>query len=249
MVIASLFTVGDFVSAQGLIPNDPDYSKQWYLDKLQMPVVWAQESGTKDVVIAVIDSGVNISHPDLHDNIWVNQKEILGDGIDNDMNGYIDDINGWDFIDNNNDPAPKYPNPCSDSNNCLREAVFHGTVVAGVAAAIGNNGIGIAGMTWHAKIMPLRVLDQNGSGNTVDVTRAIEYAVANGADIINLSFVGDTFDLGLEQALERAYQKGLIIVAAGGNEDIQGNRINLNVHKMYPICNEPANHDNIIIGV
>src|SRR4030042_6117588 len=98
LLIFSLFLVGDFVYAQELIPNDPFFSEQWYLKNLNMENVWGQESGKNSVIIAVIDSGVDISHPDLHDNIWVNRDEILGDSLDHDNNGYIDDISRWAFL-------------------------------------------------------------------------------------------------------------------------------------------------------
>lgn len=249
IVCLSLFLIGDFVLAAELIPNDPSYSKQWYLNKLNMPQIWSQETGERRIIIAVIDSGVDIDHPDLHDNIWVNQNEILGDGIDNDHNGYIDDINGWDFIEESNDPTPKYELNCFKRQTCIEEAILHGTFISGVAAAIGNNGMGVAGMSWRTQIMPLRVLSQNGSGNTLDVIQAVNYAIDNQADIINLSFVGDTYDPALELALNKAYQSGLLIVVAAGNEDLLGRTVDLDVQKMYPVCHEGLNGENIIIGV
>ncbi len=249
IIALGLFFAGNFALAQTLIPNDPYYDQQWYLKVLGFDQVWADETGKSQVIIAVIDSGVDITHPDLHDNIWVNRDEILGDGLDNDRNGYIDDINGWDFLDNNNDPKPKYDPNCNEFNNCIKEAVFHGTMVAGVAAAVGNNSIGISGISWWTKIMPLRVLSQNGSGNTQDVIKAIDYAIENGADIINLSFVGDFFDQDLDNALINAWQSGLIIVAAAGNEDFAGQQVNLDIQKRYPVCHYGLNYENIVIGV
>ncbi len=248
-LIFSLLGLANFAYAQELTPNDPYYNKQWYLDKLNMPQVWAQESGKNSVIIAVIDSGVDISHPDLHNNIWVNQKEILGDNIDNDHNGYVDDLNGWDFLTGTNDPSPKYDENCLARQTCLEEAILHGTFISGVAAAIGNNSLGITGMGWQTKIMPLRVLDQNGAGNTQDVIAAINYAIHNGADIINLSFVGDSYDPALGRALENAFNAGIVIVAAAGNEDFQGHVYNLDINKEYPVCHQGTNGENIVIGV
>lgn len=248
-LIFNLFFIGNFCFAAELIPNDPNYTKQWYLTKLNMARIWAQETGTKNIIIAVIDSGVDVDHPDLHDNIWVNQDEILGDEIDNDKNGYIDDINGWDFIEETNDPAPKYDLNCFKRHTCIEEAILHGTFIAGVAAAASNNGMGVAGMSWHTQIMPLRVLSQNGAGNTLDVIQAVNYAIDNNADIINLSFVGDSYDPALELALNQAYQAGLVIVVAAGNEDFLGQTVDLDIHKMYPICHEGLNGEDILIGV
>jgi len=245
----SLFLIGNFSYAANLVPNDPDYGKQWYLDHLQMPQIWSQETGASSVIVAVIDSGVKTSHPDLQQNIWINKNEILGDGIDNDNNGYIDDINGWDFLDGDNDPNPSYFKNCLNQSTCVEEAIIHGTFVSGIISAIGNNNQGIAGMAWKTKIMPLRVLDQNGSGNTWDVINAVNYAINNGADIINMSFVGDTYDKDLELAIERAYNAGLLVIAAAGNETIDGQVTNLDLEYSYPVCYEGRNNENIIIGV
>ncbi len=214
-----------------------------------MPQVWAEETGSKNIVIAIIDSGIDPDHPDFHDNVWVNNDEILGDGIDNDQNGYIDDINGWDFIEESNDPRPKYDSNCFKRETCIEEAIVHGTFIAGVAAAVGNNGLGGTGMGWQTKIMPLRVLSQNGSGNTLDVVQAINYAIDNDADIINLSFVGDSYDEALEYALNKAYQSGIVIVVAAGNEDFRGEVVDLDIDKMYPVCHQGFDNENIIIGV
>ena len=249
LIILSLLLAGQFCLAAELIPNDPDLAKQWYLSKLQMTNVWSMETGQSNVVVAVIDSGVDVAHPDLRDNIWVNHREILGDNIDNDNNGFVDDINGWDFVENDNDPSPKFSTDCFSLGTCSKEAILHGTLVAGVISAIGNNNFGVSGITWKAKIMPLRVLSEDGSGSTYDVVRAINYAIDNKADIINLSFVGETFDLLLEEAVNRAYQAGIVIVAAAGNENTDGHAINLDLRKMYPICQKGDNNENIIIGV
>lgn len=249
VLTAGLLFSADFCLAAGLMPDDTFYGRQWYLTDMQLTNVWAVETGNPEVIIAIIDSGIDVSHPDLHDNIWVNQDEILGDAIDNDKNGYVDDISGWDFVEGNNDPSPKFDSNCIERNLCVAEAVYHGTMISGVAAAVGNNNQGITGVSWRSKIMPLRVLNENGSGNTMDVIRAIDYAVANGASIINFSFVGDTYDPELEAALEKAYRAGLVLVAAAGNVDAQGHSTNLDQHPMYPVCHKAQNGDDIIIGV
>ena len=135
----------------------------------------------------MIDSGVQLNHPDLVDSIWENTDEILGDGIDNDGNGYVDDRFGWDFIGNDNNPT--------DSNS-------HGTHVAGIIAAA-NNGSGATGVAPDAQIMPIRVLGQSGAGSNRAVASGIYYAVDNGADIINLS-LGGSFSSQIRTALQYA---------------------------------------------
>jgi subtilisin family serine protease len=192
--------------------NDPFYKEQWYLDKINITDAWKYTTGSPKVIVAVIDSGVDIDHPDLRGNIWVNDDE-KKDGIDNDKNGYIDDIYGWDFIKNSADPRPKVAD-----NGFTEEGINHGTIVAGIIAAKGNNKIGISGISWHSKIMPLRVLDGNGQGDISEVVEAIDYAINNGADIINLSFVGNKNDWELEKAIKRAELSGITVVAAAGNE-------------------------------
>ncbi|MFH1187334.1 MAG: S8 family serine peptidase [bacterium] len=192
--------------------NDMFYEEQWYLDKINISGVWKYTTGSSKIVVAVIDSGVDINHPDIKNNIWLNSDEKI-DGIDNDRNGYIDDINGWDFIQNSSDPRPKI-----FGNRFSEEGINHGTIVAGVIAAEGNNSIGISGISWHSKIMPLRVLDEQGNGDVTDVVEAIDYAINNGADIINLSFVGCKNDPRLKEAINRAYLKDVVVITSAGNE-------------------------------
>lgn len=223
-------------------PNDIYYPEQWYLRQIGMPFAWEQTTGGPDVVVAVIDSGVDINHPDLRDNIWRNPAEVAGDGIDNDGNGFTDDTHGWDFIENTNDPRPDATPPYS------RTALHHGTVVAGVIGAVGNNVTGVAGISWRTKIMPLRVLDGQGQGDVNQVSDAIEYATANGATIINLSFVGEGFSQRLESALARAAASGVIIVVAAGNSvDAAGH--DLDSTPLYPVCYDMTASENWIIGV
>ncbi|MCX6740474.1 MAG: S8 family peptidase [Candidatus Parcubacteria bacterium] len=263
VILVAQFILANFCFAQGLTPNDPFYYRQWYLSRLNMPDIWVQNLKHKNTIIAVIDSGIDISHPDLHDNVWVNQAEIDGDGIDNDKNGYIDDINGWDFIADDNNPAPDYALDCLETNSCEKEAIYHGTLVAGVAAAIGNNTIGIAGIAWQStKIMPLRVLDEYGTGTIPDVVEAINYAIDKKADILNMSFVSIPYDGDFANAINRAYNAGLIIVASAGNEEfiweIREKQhdvvqiaypINLDLEKRYPVCYDGNTGANMVIGV
>ena len=159
-------------------------------------------TGAPDIVLAVIDSGVDIDHEDLAANIWTNPGEIPGDGIDNDNNGFIDDVNGWDFIDGDNDPRDP------DVNS-------HGTHVSGIAGAVGNNGIGVSGVAQQIQIMPIRAI----GGPTAGVVEAINYAVANGAPISNNSwgatgvFIQSIFD-----AIEAAQAEDHLFVSSAGND-------------------------------
>ncbi|MDD2646743.1 MAG: S8 family serine peptidase [Patescibacteria group bacterium] len=230
-----------FISAY--IPSDTYFSEEWYLNKIQAPQAWdIVRGGFEDVTIAVLDTGVDIDNPDLKDNIWVNKKEIPGNGIDDDKNGYVDDYYGWDFVKNTSDPRPKFEDIFTAG------AINHGTIVAGTAAAMGDNGQGVAGITWKSKIMPLRVLNGQGVGSIDAVIAAVNYAKNSGAKIINLSFVGTSPSDFLAQALKQAWREGVFIVAAAGNE-ATGQTENLNNVPSYPVCLDANDTDNYIIGV
>ncbi|MEK7172423.1 MAG: S8 family serine peptidase, partial [Patescibacteria group bacterium] len=205
----------NFLYHASIIPSDTYFTNQWYLQKIKAVEAWDQIRESPNITIAIIDSGVQINHPDLASNLWANSKEIPGNNIDDDKNGYIDDVYGWDFVNNVADPSPKFMPGFTEAG------ILHGTIVAGIAAASGNNAAGIAGVTWSAKIMALKVLDDKGEGSTDRVVKAIDYAVANGANIINLSFVGADYSNSLNEAIKRAYSAGVIIVAAVGNEENQ----------------------------
>jgi len=226
--------------------NDPYISKQWYLSSLNMSRVWDYARGAGQV-IAVIDAGVEINHPDLINQIWTNQKEILGDRIDNDNNGFIDDIHGWDFIDNDNDPHAHLP-VCPDPQNCDDLPFHHATIVSGIIAAEAGNGLDIAGLAPEAKIMPIRALDSQGSGSSADVIKGIDYAIKNGATVINMSFAGTLEDPELNNAIERAYNAGLAVVIASGNKE-GDTPINLDASPRYPICSRGSSGQKISFGV
>ena len=162
--------------------------------------------GSNDVIIAIIDTGVDYNHLDLRDNIWVNTAEIPNNGIDDDNNGYIDDINGWNCVGDNNNPM--------DDNG-------HGTHVAGIAAA-SNNEIGTIGVAYNCKIMCLKAGNSSGYFNSSDITEAVEYAYMNGASVINMSFGGTSISRFTEEALENAYNQ-CVLVAAAGNESLCNN--------------------------
>lgn len=237
-VFITTFFVAVFSVSAAITPNDPFYEKQWYLQRVKANSAWQRIHSSPNITIAVIDSGIDINHPDLKDNIWVNKNEIANTGKDDDGNGFIDDVNGWNFVDNNNDPSPKF------DENYTEAGISHGTIVAGIIGAVGNNNIGITGLTWEAKIMPLRVLNDKGEGRVSDVVRAIDYAINNGADIINLSFVGFNYSESMQQAINRASKANVIVVAAAGNEQLNGQGINIDETPIYPAC---YGKDNLLV--
>ena len=227
-----------------LTPNDRYYRNQWYLGKIKADSAWSTISESPDIVIAVIDSGVDINHPDLANNIWINEKEIPNNNVDEDHNGYVDDYHGWDFVNNSSDPSPKF------LGNWTEAGISHGTMVSGIIAAQGNNNQGVVGVTWKARIMPLKVLNDKGDGKISDVIRAIDYAVLNGADIINLSFVNFNYNQGMQDAIRRAHSAGIIIVAAAGNEQANGIAYNITKTPIYPACYDGEQvGENMVIGV
>ncbi|MBU1203229.1 S8 family serine peptidase [Patescibacteria group bacterium] len=224
---------------QDYTPTDPNLVYQSYLNYINIGPSWSNELKTnKEVVVAILDSGVYLEHPDLKNNIWINPGEIPGDGIDNDNNSFIDDVHGWDFVSSDNDPEPTLDKDYDYT------AINHGTVVAGIIAA-GINNTGIVGIAPNAKIMPLRILDAKGVGNTLVLSQAIDYAVENGADIINLSLVGEFLGEPLNTSIINAYNKGVMIVAASGNEESVG--ISLDIDPRYPVCD--IDDVNRVLGV
>jgi subtilisin family serine protease len=232
-----------FAAAADRIPNDTYFGEQWYLRQISAPEAWNVSLGLETVPVAVIDSGVDIDHPDLKDNIWRNPGEVGGDRVDNDGNGYVDDVNGWDFRGNDNDPRPDI------AGDYTKLGASHGTINAGIIAARGDNGIGVVGVTWQATVMPIRVLDSNGVGDPLGIVRAVEYAVRNGAKVINLSFAGTTKNDALAAALRRAYDAGVFVVAAAGNAADGGQPIDLDRDPLYPICLDQDAGENFIYGV
>jgi subtilisin family serine protease len=210
-------------------PNDPGFNKQYYLQTtsrlmfakinlfgkipflvpflvkpdtdIDAPEAWAIETGSPDVVIAFIDSGVDYTHPDLKANIWNNTDEIPNNSIDDDGNGYIDDVMGWNFVKNNND--------VKDDNG-------FGTYYAGIAAAVGNNSIGIAGVAWNCKIMPVKVINETGSSYWEDIAAGIRYAADNNADVICMNPGDFSAPQIMEDAVNYAYGKGVFLCAGAG---------------------------------
>jgi subtilisin family serine protease len=195
--------------------TDPFYSLQWGLKNTGQKVyttgtpgidigieyAWPVTKGSSTTVVAVIDSGIDINHPDLKNNIWTNPGEIAGDGLDNDLNGFIDDINGWDFA--------HHDNTVFDS----ADEDFHGTHVAGTIGAANNN-IGVVGVAPNVKIMPLKYLTSDG-GSIADEIAAINYAKSMGVKVINISSGGPGFSQAEHDGIANS---NAIIVASAGNE-------------------------------
>gem|GEM_PF-484344 len=230
VVIAAIVMLSTPLRVFALTPSDPFFGQQWYLEKIGAPAAWDAVVGNPASVVAVLDVGVDLDHPDLSGAIWTNSDEIAGNGIDDDRNGYVDDVHGWDFVDGDADPSPEYDIAGSNPRD-----LHHGTLVAGIIAARGNNGEGVAGIDWLARIMPLRVLHSDGAGDVETVVAATRYAIAQGATIINLSFVGEDRSTEFDDLLAEAESKGVLVVAAGGNEDRTG-KGDLNQFPVYPIC-------------
>lgn len=213
-------------------PNDTYYSYQWGLNNsgqsggtsdadIDAPEAWDTFTGSSDIVMAIIDSGIDYDHDDLQSNIWNNPGE-TGDGketdnIDNDGNGYVDDWRGWDFANSDNSPMDDlYPE-------------YHGTHVAGIAGAEGNNSTGVTGVCWNSKLMPLKVIDYTGYFTAANVISAIDYAVDAGAQVINCSLGLSSYSSTLYAAVEDAQEQGVLIVCSAGNSNT-----NINTTPHYP---------------
>lgn len=215
--------------------TDPYSCFQQYLKQTNVDKAWGLVAGTRAPIVAVIDEGVYINHPDLLYNIWINRKETIGNRKDDDRNGYVDDIYGWDYIKGSGE---------------MTVYGTHGTLVAGIIGAIKNNGQGISGVNPKVKIMPLRVC--SSSGCPVDMTtKAIYYAVDNGATVINLSLSsqGTTgYTTAYNRAVQYAYNHGVVVVVAAGNGDLESSRgEDLNIVPESPVCNDVGK--NAVIGV
>ena len=206
-----------------LIVNDPLIQKKWDLSKIQAKQAWLNFSkGSRNIVVAVIDTGIDVNHPDLKANIWTNTKEIPGNKIDDDKNGFVDDLHGWNFVGSKG----KYK-----GNNRVFDTHGHGTHIAGIIGAVGGNGIGLSGVAPKVSLMALKYYNpaDSGSDNLNNTVKAIHYAIENGADIINYSGGGLSGNKAEKEAIELAEKKGVLFVAASGNE-----RSNMDKKKYYP---------------
>lgn len=239
MLFCFLFVMSNPVLA--LTPDDEFLDEQWYLENIDAYTAWDTHTGDGSVVVAILDTGIDLDHPDLEENIWENSKETEGDGIDNDGNGWVDDFNGYDFVDDDGSPIP-HQGQAFD-----RGALSHGTVIAGIVGAVGDNDEGIAGIVWDVKLMSVRILNNKGVGDSNLARQGVEYAVANGADVINLSFTGFDFDDALRRAIEEAYEAGVVVVAAMGNADNGGTNVDLT--PIFPACFGERAEEDWILGV
>ena len=205
--------------------KEPLYSQQWGPAAIGLPSIWNKPFiTTKRPVIAIIDTGVDTEHPDLKDNMWANEKEKNGvAGKDDDGNGIVDDIHGYDFVNQTGGMA--------DFNG-------HGTHCAGIAAAVGHNGIGITGANPDALIMPITVMQSDGTGDVATIIKGIDYAAANGADVISMSLGGYGYSIAEEQALGKAYATA-VIVAAAGNDGLCITQHDCPVNQLSAIKNKP----------
>lgn len=223
-----------------VVAYDPLEAEQFYLDKINADQAWAITTGENDLVVAVLDTGIDLDHPDIAENIWQNAAEINNDGLDNDNNGFIDDFNGYNFVYDIGDPQPYL------EDGFVPDAVEHGTFVAGIISAIHDNNIAVKGITDKVKIMPLIVLDAYGYGASDHVAQAINYAIDNGADVINLSFGGYENNDNLKLAILRAYSNDIPIIAAAGNNATD---LAMEEDQIYPICYDANWTKNALIGV
>lgn len=200
-------------------PNDPLFPRQLH-HLVNLPTAWDYGTGNQQIIVGVIDSGMLINHPDLAGNVYKNLGEIPDNGIDDDGNGYVDDWCGWDFVD-----APQMSDVALgdylEQDNDVEDENFHGTHVSGIIGAMGNNGIGISGVCWNVRLMPLRAGFRTAEAGFLqddDAAAAIIYAADNGCHVINMSWGDPNYSAIIADACEYAYNKGVTLVASSGND-------------------------------
>jgi len=217
------FAEPDYIVTVGATPNDLRLGELWGMHRIDAPTAWDTWTGNAGYTVAVIDTGVDYSHPDLVANMWTNPGEIPGNGYDDDGNGYIDDVYGYDFVSNDADPWDGHG---------------HGTHTAGTVCAKGDNGIGVVGVVWNCRIMALKFLSDQGGGSTANAVKALEYAVDKGVRLSNNSWGGGGYSDSLAQALTAAAQAEHLFVAAAGNSNVDTDS-----SPHYP---SSYGHDNVI---
>ncbi|MBI2932800.1 MAG: S8 family serine peptidase [Planctomycetes bacterium] len=203
------------VRALDVMPDDPSFYQLWGLHNtgqtagtvdadIDAPAAWELGTGSAQVVVGVVDTGIDYTHPDLAANMWLNSDEIPGNGVDDDGNGRVDDRYGYDFANNDGNPMDDH---------------YHGTHVAGTIGAVGNNGVGVSGVCWTVRLMALKFLGASGSGSLSGAVSAIQYAIANGAHVLSNSWGGGGYSQALRDAIAAAHNAGIVFVAAAGNRN------------------------------
>lgn len=195
----------------GVIPNDRLFPEQWHLQNRKKPgadihatEAWEIGTGSDSILVAIIDSGIRSSQPDLSPRMWVNPGETPENAVDDDRNGYVDDVHGWNFVEGG-------PNPEDD--------IGHGSFVAGILGAASNNDAGITGVDWRCRLLPLRVLGPDNEASYSSIVRAVVYALRAGARVLNVSLGGTGFSAALQEAMLDAHDMGAVVCAAIGNEN------------------------------
>lgn len=214
-------------------PSDPEYRNQWAHAVVDSARAWDLGKGSTEVVVALVDTGMDYRHPDLEANVWRNPAEVAGNGVDDDGDGLVDDVVGWNFVGNNSDPM------ADDSHT-------HGTHVGGIIGAVGGNNLGVVGAAPTVRLMPLKFLASNGYGNVSDAVRAIHYAIDHKARIISNSWGGSQGSQALAEAIARARESGILFVAAAGNGGQDGVGDNNDQVATYP-ASYGAQYDNVIV--
>jgi serine protease len=185
------------------VPNDPMFPQLWGMPQIKATNAWDRATGSDDIVVCVIDTGVDYNHPDLAGNMWTNPGEVPGNGVDDDGNGYVDDVHGYDFVNNDGDPMDDHG---------------HGTHCSGTIGGIGNNGVGVAGVNWKVRIMALKFLSASGGGSTADAIDAVNYSVQMGVRVSNNSWGGGGYSAALYDAINAGKTVGQLFCAAAGND-------------------------------
>jgi subtilisin family serine protease len=183
-------------------PTDSLFRQQWALRDARVPRAWRTSVGGK-VTVAILDTGIDASHPDLAGNLWTNPGEIAGNGVDDDRNGFVDDVHGADMVGGDGDPA---------------DGLGHGTAVAGIIGGRGDNGAGVSGVAWRIRLMPVKVLPDQGFGTTATLVAGLRYALSNGARVVNMSLNGADRSLALDEAIAAAEAQGVLVIASAGND-------------------------------
>jgi thermitase len=190
-------------------PSDPLFGRQWALRSTRARGAWLATLGD-GVPVAVLDSGLDFSNPELAGNVWTNPGEVAGNGLDDDGNGFIDDVHGADTVSYDGDPS---------------DGLGHGTEVASVIAARGDNGVGLSGMAWNARLMPVKVLHDDGWGTTATMIAGLRYALDNGARIVNMSLNGPDASQALRETVRQAEARGVLVVTSAGNDGANRDRV------------------------